>query len=374
MKKYLQKTQQNSKDAISDYYKLVVLDNYRYRANKPLRFFVFISFFLSIIQFGFGQAGTWNVTTKTGTWTGSLQVGPGSNENTRDITFAVTGLSTKARPVEVRLSLNHECIRDMDIYIISPTSYSRELTTDNPNKCDNRTWTNIGFRDDASTNATGMPNSNISNITYVPENWLNDFCENPNGTWTIRVQDDAGGDQGTLYMVTIIFQEPDGDEVTYKTGSDWNAYVYRGGNFNCYRGLYVKSSSGGYLNQNFSESWTNNQLPPGIPSGTGIVPFRHDVHSISYRKNINFSRMFYLMTVSHDDVLEVKANSNTIYNQGCCVSTGSPNRNTYLFDGSTDLELRFRETGGAASIGYEMCQMDRRLYLWCISNLECLYF
>ncbi|HQV77807.1 MAG TPA: T9SS type A sorting domain-containing protein [Chitinophagales bacterium] len=316
---------------------------------KFLVFFTLLNYSITV----FSQAGIWNSTTKTGSWSGTLQVGPGDNENTRNITFAVSNISIYARPIEVQISLQHVCIRDMDIHIISPANTVKELATDSPNNCDNRTWSNIKFRDDASTSS--IPNSNVTNTTYIPENWLNDFCENPNGTWTIRVRDDANGDQGTLTSVSIIFQEPNGDQVTYQTGSGWNAYVYRGGNFDCYRGSFLQNGSSGYNNMNFSDIWADNDL--GIPINVGIAPFRHSQHSISYRKNINFSRKFYRTTTSHDDFLELKTNNSTIYNGGCCPSTSSPNINTFLFDGSTDMEIRFRGTGGPERLGFDVCEM-----------------
>lgn len=316
---------------------------------------ILISFFT--FHYSFSQ-GTWDLASKKGTWTGSLQVGPGSNENTRNITFSVSGLATNARPVEVRLSISHSCTRDLDIFIISPSGYSRELSTDNYGaSCNSATWTNIGFRDDVGTSITAIATGNITNNVYVPENWLTDYCENPNGTWTIRVQDDAAGDQGTLTSVEIIFQEPTGNETDFLSGSGWNAYVYRGGNFECYRGMLVQSSTGGVNNQNFSQSWADNDL--GVPSGGGVVPFRWGSHSVSYRKNNNYSRGFYRVLASHDDNLLVNLNGSTTLNGNVAYDFGgSTNRvHTYFLDGSTNQELRFRETGGPGSISWDLCQM-----------------
>jgi subtilisin-like proprotein convertase family protein len=328
-----------------------------YQIQKSNRKSAFFLFFI-IISLQSHSQGTWNSGTLTGSWSGSLQVGPGSGENTRNITFPVSGLQTNARPVEVRISLNHECIRDVDIKLISPSTYERQLCKDDPNNCDNRTWTNIGFKDDAATGIGSIPNSNVTNTNYVPENWLTDYCENPNGTWTVRVLDDAGGDKGTLTSVTIIFKNPSGDEVTYQTGAGWNGYVYRGGNFDCYRGSLLQSSTGGYNNQNFSQSWADNDL--GVPSGTGIAVFRQNSHSVSYRKNSNYTRGFYRILASHDDNLLLNMNGSSTLNGNIAYDFGgSTNRvHTIFLDGSTNMELRFRGTGGPESINWDLCQMN----------------
>ena len=73
---------------------------------KFLVFFTLLNYSITV----FSQAGIWNSTTKTGSWSGTLQVGPGDNENTRNITFAVSNISIYARPIEVQISLQHVCI------------------------------------------------------------------------------------------------------------------------------------------------------------------------------------------------------------------------------------------------------------------------
>ncbi|RLB86259.1 MAG: hypothetical protein DRH10_10595, partial [Deltaproteobacteria bacterium] len=97
-----------------------------------------------------------------------------------------------------KLNITHPNVEDLDVYLKSPTGTEIELFTDIGGSGDNFTNTildagasiNIA---DASAPFTGR---------FLPEggtNVLNSFDgENPNGTWTLKIEDDATGDTGTL--------------------------------------------------------------------------------------------------------------------------------------------------------------------------------
>ncbi|RLB94870.1 MAG: hypothetical protein DRH50_05770, partial [Deltaproteobacteria bacterium] len=119
---------------------------------------------------------------------------PGVTNFTQD----VSGLSGTITDVDVKLNITHPNVEDLDVYLKSPTGTEIELFTDIGGSGDNFTNTildagasiNIA---DASAPFTGR---------FLPEggtNVLNSFDgENPNGTWTLKIEDDATGDTGTL--------------------------------------------------------------------------------------------------------------------------------------------------------------------------------
>jgi serralysin len=103
--------------------------------------------------------------------------------------------------VDVYLSINHTWSADLDIFLISPSGTRVELSTDNGGGGDN--YTNTIFDDDAATLVT--VGSAPFTGRFRPEGDLNVLNgQNPAGTWTLEVSDDAAGDTGAIVDWAII--------------------------------------------------------------------------------------------------------------------------------------------------------------------------
>jgi subtilisin-like proprotein convertase family protein len=92
-------------------------------------------------------------------------------------------------------SLTHTYDGDLDIYIHHPDTTEVELSTDNGGTGEN--FTNTRFDDEATTPIT----SGTAPFTgsFIPEGNLTSLeGKAANGTWTLRIYDDAGSDTGSL--------------------------------------------------------------------------------------------------------------------------------------------------------------------------------
>ena len=102
--------------------------------------------------------------------------------------------------VNVTLNITHTWDSDLDIFLISPTGTSVELSTDNGSSGDNYTGTT--FSDAAATSITS--GSAPFTGTFQPETPLSALNgEAIAGVWTLSITDDAGGDVGTLVSWTL---------------------------------------------------------------------------------------------------------------------------------------------------------------------------
>ncbi|MCC6414195.1 MAG: choice-of-anchor L domain-containing protein [Saprospiraceae bacterium] len=112
----------------------------------------------------------------------------------------------------VCLNATHTWVDDLDVYLFSPSGQFLELSTDNGANGDN--YTNTCFTLDASTvisspgpfaPAAAAPFTN----NWQPEGPWNDLWDGTypaNGTWQLRLIDDANGFTGTLLDWTITFE------------------------------------------------------------------------------------------------------------------------------------------------------------------------
>ena len=132
-------------------------------------------------------------------------------------TVAVTGLGTSIIDVNATVNITHTFSSDLDFTLTSPGGTIVTLSTDNGSSNDN-VFAGTTFDDQANLGSPipygTQPNQVVDN-TYVnltvaasltPEEPLSAFVgEDPNGTWTLHVIDDAGADLGTLnsWSVTI---------------------------------------------------------------------------------------------------------------------------------------------------------------------------
>lgn len=112
----------------------------------------------------------------------------------------VSGLTGTVGKVTVSFFLTHTFDADLDIFLIGPDGTTVELTTDNGGAGDNfgtSCAARTVFDDAAATSITAGTAPFVG--TFRPEGLLSGFNGKPaNGTWTLRITDDLGGDTGIL--------------------------------------------------------------------------------------------------------------------------------------------------------------------------------
>jgi subtilisin-like proprotein convertase family protein len=133
--------------------------------------------------------------------------------------------------IKVRTDIGHTFPADLDVTLMSPSGTVVTLTTDNGSGNDHvfrGTW----WDDDASNelrwpSGTGAPVTEYAFANHTlaavlsPEEPLGAFRgENPSGTWTLSVADDAAGDAGMLHSWELVIETipaMPGEAVSYKS-------------------------------------------------------------------------------------------------------------------------------------------------------------
>ncbi|HEY3202169.1 MAG TPA: proprotein convertase P-domain-containing protein [Thermoanaerobaculia bacterium] len=130
-------------------------------------------------------------------------------------TVPISGLGTRICSMNVTTDISHTFNADLDITLMSPAGTVVTLTTDNGGGNDN-VFAGTVWDDKANPGGQVPYTSNdglatdqvyVNGVTatpLVPEEALAAFYgENPTGTWTLTISDDAGGDVGTLNSWSI---------------------------------------------------------------------------------------------------------------------------------------------------------------------------
>jgi subtilisin-like proprotein convertase family protein len=105
--------------------------------------------------------------------------------------------------VNVQIDITHTFDADLDIFLVNPAGVSVELSTDNGNFGDN--YFDTIFDQQAATPITA--GSAPFRGTFRPEGNLDIFNgSNAQGTWFLRVTDDAPADTGTLRDWNLRFE------------------------------------------------------------------------------------------------------------------------------------------------------------------------
>lgn len=119
-------------------------------------------------------------------------------------TLVVTTTDTYLWDVDLSVNIPHTFAADLDISLTSPAGTTITITTDNGGGNDD-VFAGTLFDDDAvdtgvNNLATEFTYANMTVATPLGvESALAAFVgEDPNGTWTLNIADDAGGDDGTL--------------------------------------------------------------------------------------------------------------------------------------------------------------------------------
>jgi subtilisin-like proprotein convertase family protein len=138
-----------------------------------------------------------------------------SSNNYLELDVPVSGqpsaLGTSVTLQSVDLITTHTFNGDLRIFLVSPSGVQRELVNrrggsadnfGNPFDCPNAVLT----LQDGAAAPTGITGNNVTG-TFAPEQMLAGFNDgsNPNGNWTLRICDAAGGDVGALQYVALNF-------------------------------------------------------------------------------------------------------------------------------------------------------------------------
>lgn len=176
---------------------------------KSYYFSLALSFFLLLFSIG-SKAQTFS--------NGTNFAIPDANATGISSVINVSGLGTSLNctaPLGIKtvcIKIAHPFDGDLDIYLVSPTGTTVMLSTDNGAGGDNygnATADDLGpytcFDMSAATAVTAGAAPFAG--TYIPEGSFAAFNngQNPNGNWTLRVYDDAGGDVGTLLYWQLTF-------------------------------------------------------------------------------------------------------------------------------------------------------------------------
>jgi subtilisin-like proprotein convertase family protein len=125
-----------------------------------------------------------------------------------------TQLGTDVILQEVRFIISHTWDNDLDIFLRSPSGIWVELSTDNGGGADHYGDPS----DNTCTNVTRLRMNACTPIVdgvapfigeFIPEGDFADFYNgtDPEGTWIIRICDDAQNDVGYLHFVELVFAE-----------------------------------------------------------------------------------------------------------------------------------------------------------------------
>ncbi len=149
-------------------------------------------------------------TTTTFTASPNIRIPTSGTRGTRSTTINVAGAGSTIWDVDVTTFLTHTAAADLDITLTSPAGTVVTLTTDNGGNLDNvfngTLWDDQADPDGQlpySANnglASDHPYANNALASpLTPEEALGAFIgEDPNGTWTLTISDDALGDIGNL--------------------------------------------------------------------------------------------------------------------------------------------------------------------------------
>ena len=117
-------------------------------------------------------------------------------------TLNVTGMVGAVTDVDVTLDISHTYQSDLEVYLRSPTGRRVKLFAAVGNASDDFANTTL---DDEATTAIGNGTGRFSG-RFKPEGRLSDFDGlDPNGVWTLEIEDTEINDQGTLNSWSVQF-------------------------------------------------------------------------------------------------------------------------------------------------------------------------
>jgi uncharacterized repeat protein (TIGR01451 family) len=175
------------------------------------------------VQSSTSDANSANNSATTTTRVGSAGNGQQVDQNTpvaiRDVStvetaIPVSGITAALTRVRVSLHLTHTYTSDLDIFLVGPDGTTVELSSDNGGSADNYGSacspqnSRTTFDDAAATAITAGTAPFVG--TFRPEQSLAAFVGKSgsavNGTWTLRISDDLGGDVGVLRCMSLFLE------------------------------------------------------------------------------------------------------------------------------------------------------------------------
>jgi cysteine-rich repeat protein len=135
---------------------------------------------------------------------GPLDVPDGDSDGI-EVPITVSGLSGPLLDIDAVLDLDSTRASDLDAYLTSPSGRKIELVTDIGGDVDNL-WAGTTFDDDAFEPVSDalVPDDGSAFASVVPEGALGAFLgESGNGTWTLTIADDGGGEDSTLQSFSL---------------------------------------------------------------------------------------------------------------------------------------------------------------------------
>lgn len=133
---------------------------------------------------------------------------PGTTSGSTSSVINVAGQTGGILDIRVFIDITHTYNADLDVFLTSPAGTRVELFSDVGSNGDGL---RITLDDSAATSVTSLPITSggvQATGTYRPEQSMDAFdTQGKNGTWTLEITDDAGGDWGTLVAWSIIFPD-----------------------------------------------------------------------------------------------------------------------------------------------------------------------
>lgn len=154
-------------------------------------------------QFLVGPAcGGVNVTTATFAGT----AGPIPTTSLVEFSLQASGLGASLWDVDLFTAFTHTANQDLDVVLISPAGTQVVITTDNGGLNDD-VFNGTLWDEQVNDPVTDRVFTNLAVATpLAPEGRLQAFRgENPNGTWKLRIQDDAASNTGALTSWSLAF-------------------------------------------------------------------------------------------------------------------------------------------------------------------------
>ena len=190
----------------------------------------------------------------------------------------------------------------------------------------NVTFTNIAG---ANANAYTIP-APLSQTTYFRRAYRT-FCDTVfSNTVTVTVYNGAQGTPGTF-----------GNGV-------WNAYVYNSTDYSSnYSGFYTTASGTTY---NSTTDFANNAAPSVAPTYQGCQVSANG-YSIRYQRTGFTPAIYRIALARNDDDMDIILNGETVYSSGTS-TTARANVWTGTLNASSNLEIRYRNTGGSGEISW----------------------
>jgi subtilisin-like proprotein convertase family protein len=168
-------------------------------------------------------------TTTTFSASPNIRIPASGTSGTRSTTITVSGIDASIWDVNAITNITHTACADLDITLKSPAGTIVTLTTDNGGTLDN-VFNGTLWDDQANPGGQVPYSSNNGLVTdhayvnntlaspLVPEEGLAAFIgEDPNGTWTLTISDDASGDIGNLASWSLIITTSGGNAPTTQT-------------------------------------------------------------------------------------------------------------------------------------------------------------